>query len=85
MTHVLVLVCVIFWYRPGRGFHDASSEPRFVLTGAVAFGRVVTHPQVVTELMSNSGGHAQNADQVVLRERDGFIPVEVTTTDCFWF
>lgn len=40
-------------YRPGRRFHDASAETRLVLTGAAALGGVVTHPQVVTQLVSN--------------------------------
>lgn len=34
----------------------------------MALGGIVTHPQVVTELVCNSGSDAQNADQVVLGE-----------------
>lgn len=44
---------------------------RLVLAGAAALGGVVAHPQVVTQLVSHGGGHAQHADQVVLTEVGG--------------
>lgn len=42
----------------------------------------MTHPQVMTELVSDSGGHAEHADQVVLRDRQVFKQTGVQTDRC---